>query len=199
MTVKYMSTEFAFDAPGYRVGDDGSVWTIWELVPLGWRRGTKSQFGKEWKRLSLKPRNDGYPRVVLRINTGKYKTIRVHNLVATLFIGPRPEPGMVVCHEDGNKTDNRAEKLRWGTQQENVDDQKKHGTLARGETKNKAKIKTADVIAIRKRLKTERAADVARDMKLSTSHVYGIGAGRFWKHIPLEVGQSCGTSSGGCG
>lgn len=54
-------------------------------------------------------------------------TRSVHQLVAEAFIGDRP-PGWHVCHNDGDRSNNRAENLRYGTVSENNLDTVKHGT-----------------------------------------------------------------------
>lgn len=50
----------------------------------------------------------------------------LHSVIAAAFIGPRPE-GMVVCHNDGDSTNNRVDNLRYDTQSANVRDAVKHG------------------------------------------------------------------------
>ena len=50
---------------------------------------------------------------------------KVHHLVAAAFIGPRPA-GMVICHNDGNRNNNRAENLRYDTQANNIADMHNH-------------------------------------------------------------------------
>lgn len=47
------------------------------------------------------------------------KSYLVHKLVMLAFIGT-PPPGKVVCHNNGDATDNRLENLRYDTQTENV-------------------------------------------------------------------------------
>lgn len=56
-------------------------------------------------------------------------TKAVHVLVCEAFHGRRP-PGMDVCHNDGDKLNNSAENLRWGTRSENNLDAVRHGVNA---------------------------------------------------------------------
>jgi hypothetical protein len=41
---------------------------------------------------------------------------------------PGYEPGLLACHADGDKTNNRAENLYWGTAADNSQDTIRHGT-----------------------------------------------------------------------
>ena len=68
----------------------------------------------------------GYPFVKLS-NHGKNQVRTVHSLVAETFIGTRPE-GTEVCHNDGNRTNNHLDNLRYGTPSENELDKLRHGT-----------------------------------------------------------------------
>lgn len=80
------------------------------------------------KALKAHPDRRGYLGVSLYSrgrDTRKRKPI--HTLVAESFIGPRPE-GLDVCHNDGDKLNNRACNLRYGTRSENIMDAAKHGT-----------------------------------------------------------------------
>lgn len=56
------------------------------------------------------------------------RTQRVHRVVASAHLGPCPE-GMEVLHIDGDRTNNRADNLRYGTRSENNRDQVRHGTF----------------------------------------------------------------------
>lgn len=60
----------------------------------------------------------GYKKIGLRTETGNYKQIFVHRLVALLFI-PNPENKEEVNHINRNKSDNRVENLEWVTKSEN--------------------------------------------------------------------------------
>ena len=68
----------------------------------------------------------GYPFVNLSTQ-GKHRIRYVHSLVAGAFIGTRPE-GMEVCHNDGIKTNNHVDNLRYGTSSDNELDKLRHGT-----------------------------------------------------------------------
>lgn len=57
---------------------------------------------------------------------------RIHRLVLTAFVGPCPV-GMVCCHNNGDRHDNRLENLRWDTPASNVNDMRIHGTIASGD------------------------------------------------------------------
>jgi hypothetical protein len=67
----------------------------------------------------------GYVSVKLSAN-GRKKTMNVHSLVATTFLGPRPE-GLVVRHLDGDTCNNNLTNLRYGTPSQNGRDTVRHG------------------------------------------------------------------------
>jgi len=92
--------------PGYRVGDDGSVWILKD---------------GEWVRVNSSRHKSGYRRVRL-LRDGKYHSLLVHRLVLEAFVGPCPD-GMEVCHyPDTDKANNRLENIRWDTHAENMKD-----------------------------------------------------------------------------
>ena len=70
--------------------------------------------------------NRGYPTVSWYFE-GKRGTVRVHQLVAEAFHGPRPD-GMEVRHLDGVRTNNVPSNLAYGTHLENIQDTVRHGT-----------------------------------------------------------------------
>ena len=68
---------------------------------------------------------------------------QVHRLVLIAFEGL--SPGMEVCHNDGNPSNNRLANLRWDTTAGNAADRRKHGTSIFGERHHNAKWTAIDV------------------------------------------------------
>lgn len=124
--------------PFYEAGDDGSI-----------RRRLKK--GGYSPRTPC-PDYAGY--LVVRAGRcpdGKTRLLKAHRLVLEAFVGPCPE-GMVACHNNGDRADNRAENLRWDTPSNNNLEKRRHGTAVRGSRNNKSKLLPSDVREIRKRL-----------------------------------------------
>lgn len=111
----------------YEVSNDGKVYS----VKTNWRG-----YGKRELNQSLN--SDGYKSVKLTLN-GLRKRIAVHKLVAYVHIGPMPK-GLQVRHLDGNKFNNSASNLTYGTAVENATDREQHGRTSRG-LKHSEKIK----------------------------------------------------------
>lgn len=89
----------------YEVSDKGNIKSV------NYRGTGKSAIRKQ----SIS--KNGYMRVILSDN-GKNKTYFVHRLVAAAFI-PNPDNKPCIDHIDGDKSNNRADNLRWVTTKEN--------------------------------------------------------------------------------
>lgn len=144
--------------PGYRVGNDGSVWSIWKRKGLGMGKGGTYVMGNEWKMMKTSIDSNGYPSVSL-----KGKTTTVHRLVLRAFVGPRPK-GMDACHfPDQTKTNCHLSNLRWDTKKENMEDARRHGSLRMGESHAMCKYSDEKVLLVRKMAESGvRQADIAR-------------------------------------
>jgi len=140
------------------------------------------------------PNNNGYQMITIC-----RRPWLLHRLMLTVFVGPPPE-GYQGCHNDGDKTHNHLENLRWDTRQGNYSDSVRHGTAKApwfagmhhnvGE-KHGLAIVTADLVR-EIRLSNERAVDIAARLGLSKSHVSRIRGGRIWPHVdpPRYVPQA---------
>jgi hypothetical protein len=100
------------------------------------------------------------------------KTTHIHKIVCETFNGPRPFPGAQVCHLDGNRMNNAARNLAWGTAKENNSHKVLHGTDGRGERNGQAKL----------------TRDAVRQMRAQR------GLGRTFKSIADEFGVSAMTA-----
>lgn len=124
--------------PGYRVGSDGTFWTLR-------MRGPGSAMRSIWRQVMPNLQRHGYLTVGL-----EGRTKRFHRLVLLAFEGPCPE-GMEALHRNGIRTDNRLENLRWGTHLENQSQRREHGTNRPGTQNNNAKLIEEDIPLIRQR------------------------------------------------
>jgi hypothetical protein len=165
--------------PGYRVGDDGSVWFAWRTCRAG-RRLTD-----RWKPMKIATHWKGYLCINLTpAEGGKYRTFRVHRLVLEAFVGPCPD-GMECRHLNGIKGDCRLENLCWGTPDENRDDIRRHGTYRKGETHHWVKLTADDVRAIRARHAAGGVLQrqLADEFGVNVANINAIVNRRSWKHL----------------
>lgn len=170
--------------PGYIVRPDGTIWSC-----TNWR-------GIGLRMLVPNPNKYGYLKVRCVLPNGKRKGIYVHKLVAEAFL-EKPDGCTQLRHLNGNRIDNRAENLRWGTAKENADDRESHGTTARdahhgmhtrpesrryGERTNLAKLTADQVTEIRKlRSNGAKCKDLAVQYGVRIETISSIVNGRTWK------------------
>jgi hypothetical protein len=127
--------------PGYKVGEDGSFWTLW----IRGNQYRPRHLGRYWQYMRGTPCK-GYYKVTL-INESGSKIIPIHKLVLLAFIGPCPA-GKEAAHEDGVKANNALTNLQYKTHLENIEDSRRHGTMVSRETAYNTKLSTQDVIEI---------------------------------------------------
>jgi hypothetical protein len=89
----------------------------------------------------------GYLYVTVRPTHG----VPVHRLVCLAFHGPKGSSRNQVRHLDGNKLNNAASNLKWGTPVEDTDDRRRHGTILRGERHGNCRLKSHQVVPPKKR------------------------------------------------
>jgi len=113
---------------------------------------------------------------------GIRKTFRVHQLVATAFIGPCPT-GHEVLHGDGRKAHNAIANLRYGTRSENEADKLRHGTSNRGERHGNAKLSATainTIFALRAAGKAQK--EIAKAVGVLQPAVSRVLSGKRWGH-----------------
>lgn len=168
--------------PGYRVGDDGTVWRHYAGSP-----DRPNRRPPRWKQLRPKSQYSGHKSVSLAAAGGPVYR-RVHRLVLEAFVGPCP-PGMECCHNDGDPANNRLQNLRWDTRKANRADQLAHGTRVRGESIPWSRLTAAAVAEIRRlRVAGRGYAWLASRFGVGKTTVRAAIEGRSWAHVAALVG-----------
>jgi hypothetical protein len=75
-----------------------------------------------------RPDKAGYMQLCLSDVNKKRHNIRIHTVVAQTFLG-FSDQGLIVCHFNDIKTDNRLENLRYDTHSSNIKDAQRNGTF----------------------------------------------------------------------
>ncbi len=168
--------------PGYRVYQDGSVWSCWKVKSLGNKKGVTFYMSDIWKQRKTGKRGN-YLHITLTNKLGN-KTIPLHRLVLETFIGTCPK-GMECCHNNGDPEDNRIQNLRWDTKSNNQMDRIGHGTDCRGSKNPIAKLTEEDVIKIRQMWVPRKCTmkTIAKLYKVSIYTIIDIVHENSWKHI----------------
>lgn len=108
------------------------------------------------------------PRVLRPIRVGQYAGVTilngdgeaerhyVHRLICEAFHG-KPKDGQQCRHLNGDRSDQRAENLAWGTPSENNRDKDAHNTSPKGERNPMAKL-TADAVLKMRLIRAETGA-----------------------------------------
>ncbi len=148
----------------YEVGNDGSIWNL-HFRSRGRRKEMKQ---------GISP--TGYCRITLR-RDGKSKEYSAHRLVLAAFVGPCPQK-MVGCHNNGIRTDNNLDNLRWDTLSNNNLDMVRHGTQPT------LKLTEEQVLEIRKSPIGGRLTKrLAEQYGVNVQTIYDIKHKRTWRHV----------------
>lgn len=165
--------------PDYAVSDAGLV------MRVAGGRGTYPG-----RLLKLRRSEQGYLRVAFRKN--KIQVLgSVHRLVLTAFVGKSPD-GMECNHENGVKSDNRLENLKWVTPKQNMQHAIRTGLFNGWDKKNRlgennpqAKLTTEQVKQIRHLLlqKGYTLKRLAIIFNVSATLIAVIKHRKRWTHI----------------
>lgn len=163
-------------APDYEVSSLGRV-----------RRAFDGHSTKRGRIKAQRQNNSGYLTVgcMVRRPQHRQKLFYVHRLVADGFLGPRPKPGMVVCHINGNRLDNRPENLRWDTYKGNEADKIRHGTRIQGSCVPISVLTEEKVRQIRQSYADGRAnkLQLAREYGVARATIRRIINRETWRHV----------------
>lgn len=167
--------------------DDPNVW-VTEYGEV-WKRTNRSHPERtQWKQRKLEVDTDGYLRASI-----KGRHYHIHRLVYQLFIGSLAD-GLVICHKNGKRDDNRAQNLLQATQAENISHKRLHGTWQLGSRHPRALITEGDALAVKKLLsdakrspngRISRGEHIKISIKTGVSlhivrDIYSKGA---WSHV----------------
>ena len=156
---------------GYFITPDGIV-----ISTVPWR-------GHDFRILEQSPNKYGYMRVRLTV-AGKRKPRYVHRLVADAYLQPRPSNCDQLRHLDGDKKNNKADNLEWGTAKSNASDRDRHGTTAKGEHNGFSYLHNIDVVIIRKLLSAGLSQrKIASLFGINQTTVGRINRGETWRHV----------------
>lgn len=165
--------------PRYAVGDDGSVWSCAALVYQKGSPGARSGVG-QWHRVVAHPDGGGY----LQVGIGKRK-VKVAKLVLEAFHSIRPK-GLQARHLDGDRLNNRADNLAWGTPKENAADSLANGSTRHGENCHAAKLTQRQVDRIRVLCATVPQREIADRYGVSVATISLITRGLTWARSHAE-------------
>lgn len=156
----------------YEVSSHGDV----RSIARGFGRGTKKA------KLTGHTEADGRRTIVLYNAPEKPRSFKIHTLVLTAFVGPKPH-GMECCHNDGNPGNNHLSNLRWGTHSDNEKDKTIHKTKLFGERAPWSKLSATDVSRIKDiRMFGETYKSIAKWFGVSIGCITGVTSGVNWAH-----------------
>jgi hypothetical protein len=129
---------------------------------------------------------DGYKRAVLIDDKGKRKSLRVTEMMAVTWVfRPETEEKLVMRHLDGNRTNNAASNLKWGTHKENIADKDLHGTKLLGEKHPGSILKENEVVEIFK--SKDSVKNLSLHYGVHPGTIWGIKNKINWKHITKKL------------
>lgn len=162
---------------GYEISSCGRLRSVDRIVKT--KRGIKYFYKGTLKKVTLSPA--GYKRTLIR---GKNFTI--HRLVLTTFCGKRKEK-QVCRHLDNDCLNNHISNLKWGSQKENMDDKRAHGTYQIGDLASNNKLKMKDVEKIFELKKTNISDQkIASMFGVARSTITAVRIGQNWKQALMN-------------
>lgn len=165
---------------------------VWGLVPFdhdyeassyGRVRRRPGKGSPNGKILHLHEDGRGYLNVTLG------KTVKVHQVIASVFLGKAPFPGAELNHKDWNPHNNHYKNLEWVTKSQNI----QHSRIKRGENHHSSKLTDDDVKAIKE--SKESGSVLGERYGVSRQRINQIRAGGGWFHLDVEEGNGDAPST----
>lgn len=143
--------------------------------------------GPRGKALKTRINKDGYVEVSLGSAQNRNGRVRVHRVVAELFVD-NPSLKPEVNHIDFNRKNNIYTNLEWVTHLDNIKHSVESGHFLSdqryGEHNGRSILTTNDIVEIRKKLSSGiPATHIAKSYNVGSSTIYNIKAKNTWKHI----------------
>lgn len=131
---------------------------------------------------------DGY--LYIRLDGVKWL---VHRLVYAVFVG-KLQPGLVVCHRDGSRTNNLPSNLLQASQRENISHKQQHGTWQFGELHPRSLVTDSCAALVKQmigaalrsttgRLRRGESKRIADEAGVSVHLVQSISSAKAWHHV----------------
>lgn len=173
--------------------EDDEVWkkipgfSGYEASDKGRIRSYHARNGKPWhisetpQRVLQQYTSGYYPFVHIMDDEGQGRTKRVAALVMLAFVGPRLK-GTVVCHADGDPSNNVVENLRYDTRKNNARDAMLNGRYS---------LSPEQVLDIREqRVSGRSAAEIAKHYGIGIYTVHKVCSGAVYRHIGGPITKS---------
>lgn len=149
----------------------------YEISNTGKIRSLNYKRSGEMRELRPAPDPKGYLKTMILIG-GRYKTVKIHRLVAEAFI-PNPENKPQVNHKDGNKENNAADNLEWTTNIVNAHHAIEKGLFrnsykATAEANSRRKRRVVATDAIGKRIIFDSINEASRRLNVGRRHVQDV-------------------------
>lgn len=139
--------------------------------------------------LTALPDGRGYLAVSLSV-PGERTKRRVHILVASAFIGPRPGR-LDINHKNGVKTDNRAANLEYVSRSRNNEHAYALGlaNAKRGQSSGRAVLTDEQAKYVLRMKGIKRQRDLAKELGCPKGTIANIHSGRTWRHLSSGIDE----------
>lgn len=165
----------------YEISDLGQVKSLARVIEVVRRSAIVRQRIRE-RLMKLSADRDGYLQVTLS-RDGAVEFRKVHHLVLSAFVGPRPD-GLEAAHLDNNPANNRVANLAWIDHQSNLDQQIEHGTRVLGAKHWFAKLTEASVPKIRSLYAAGRSLEsLGKEFHVHRASIWDVVNRKTWRHV----------------